>query len=542
MLLTLSLCIKPFSGLTQCTSFITSFPYNEDFENNNGGWVTGQSGTVLSDWAWGHPNKTYINNAGSGNKCWITGGLSGNAYNDTVLSWLKTPCFNFSALQKPMISFKVFWETEIRFDGVVLQYSTNAGSTWSNVGAVNEPANCVNKNWYNTASVQWLKPPLVTVNNGWSGSHVQTGTCASNSGSLGWVTAAHSLDFIAGASSVVFRFVFGSGAICNNFNGFALDSVYIGEAPNLPLPLFPIVNPVCQGDPAPLLPSTSTNGVNGTWNSLVSTTIPGTKTYTFTPSSGQCFSSVTKDIVVNPKVTPTFAAVAAICKGTALASLPTTSTNSITGSWSPALNDTITTTYTFTPDLGQCSSSTTLTITVNSLPLNVSAGPSLSTVAGVGVMLQGSAPTVSPAMTYQWTPSAGLSNATILNPIASPTQNTTYTLQVTNSFGCKTTAATTVTIIPVENCSIEPSRIFTPNNDGYYDSWMVYNGNCIKSVDASVYNRWGGLVYHSDRYQNDWNGNYKSKPLPDATYYYVLRITENTGKTYLLKGNVTIKR
>jgi hypothetical protein len=70
-------------------------------------------------------------------------------------------------------------------------------------------------------------------------------------------------------------------------------------------------------------------------------------------------------------VTPTFAPVAAICSGAALLSLPTTSTNGIAGTWSPALNNTATTTYTFTPNAGQCASITTITITVNPKPLPI---------------------------------------------------------------------------------------------------------------------------------------------------------------------------
>jgi gliding motility-associated-like protein len=62
--------------------------------------------------------------------------------------------------------------------------------------------------------------------------------------------------------------------------------------------------------------------------------------------------------------TPTFVAVAPICPGGILSPLPTTSTNGINGIWSPALNNMATTTYTFTPDPGQCASTTTMTITV----------------------------------------------------------------------------------------------------------------------------------------------------------------------------------
>jgi hypothetical protein len=48
--------------------------------------------------------------------------------------------------------------------------------------------------------------------------------------------------------------------------------------------------------------------------------------------------------------------------------LPTTSLNSITGTWSPALNNTTTTTYTFTPIAGQCATTATMTIIVNPKP------------------------------------------------------------------------------------------------------------------------------------------------------------------------------
>ena len=73
-------------------------------------------------------------------------------------------------------------------------------------------------------------------------------------------------------------------------------------------------------------------------------------------------------ITVNENITPTFTAVAAICSGASLSALPTTSINGITGTWSPAINATTTTEYTFTPSAGQCATTVTMTITVNILP------------------------------------------------------------------------------------------------------------------------------------------------------------------------------
>lgn len=88
---------------------ISNAPLYRRFELNDGSWFTGGNS---SDWAWGTPAKPVIRNAGSGSKCWITGGLTGNNYAGGEASWLQRPCFNFSQLQYPHISFDLFWETE----------------------------------------------------------------------------------------------------------------------------------------------------------------------------------------------------------------------------------------------------------------------------------------------------------------------------------------------------------------------------------------------------------------------------------------------
>jgi hypothetical protein len=74
---------------------------------------------------------------------------------------------------------------------------------------------------------------------------------------------------------------------------------------------------------------------------------------------------------IGTTITPTFNPVAPICSGATLLPLPTTSLNFITGAWAPALNNTATTIYTFTPTGGQCATTTTLTITVNPKPLPI---------------------------------------------------------------------------------------------------------------------------------------------------------------------------
>ncbi|MFZ4106701.1 beta strand repeat-containing protein, partial [Flavobacterium sp.] len=128
-------------------------------------------------------------------------------------------------------------------------------------------------------------------------------------------------------------------------------------------PTFDSVAAVCSGTSLTALPTISTNEITGTWSSELDNTT--TKEYTFTPTAGQCATTATLTITVNPTVTPTFDSVAAVCSGTSLTALPTISTNEITGTWSSELDNTTTKEYTFTPTAGQCATTATLTITVN---------------------------------------------------------------------------------------------------------------------------------------------------------------------------------
>jgi hypothetical protein len=143
-----------------------------------------------------------------------------------------------------------------------------------------------------------------------------------------------------------------------------------------------------------------------------------------------CRKSIT--ITVNPNSTPTFTQVAPICNGATLAALPTTSTNSITGTWSPALENTTTTTYTFTPTAGQCATTVTMTITVNP---NIT--PTYTQVAPIcsGATLAALPTTSTNSFTGTWSPA--LNN----------TVTTTYTFTPTAG-QCATTATMTITVNP----------------------------------------------------------------------------------------------
>ena len=148
-------------------------------------------------------------------------------------------------------------------------------------------------------------------------------------------------------------------------------------------PVFNAVGPYCVGATIPALPTTSQNGITGTWSPAINNTTTGT--YTFTPTAGQCATTTTLSITITPQITPTFASVGPYCSGATIPALPTTSQNGITGTWSPAINNTTTGTYTFTPTVGQCATTTTLsiTITISSVSISCPANQNLQCSNGV---------------------------------------------------------------------------------------------------------------------------------------------------------------
>lgn len=138
-------------------------------------------------------------------------------------------------------------------------------------------------------------------------------------------------------------------------------------------PTFTPVPPACDGDVLAPLPTTSLNGITGTWSPALDNTV--TTTYTFTPTVGLCATPATLTITITPKTVPTFTPVGPICSGTPISPLQNPSNNGYVGNWSPGLNNTATTTYTFTPTAGQCAAVTTMTIVVNPLPVATISAP-----------------------------------------------------------------------------------------------------------------------------------------------------------------------
>ena len=184
-------------------------------------------------------------------------------------------------------------------------------------------------------------------------------------------------------------------------------------------PYFAPIASICQGSTPLFLPPTSPNGITGTWSpSVIDTQLVGTYVYVFTPDPGQCAEFYTLAVTVVPQTVPIFSfSTAAICAGN-VPTLPTTSDNGITGTWTPSAI-TATGSYVFTPNAGQCASTTSVTFLVSPSPY--------ATITGNTTICQGTSATV----TFTGTPNSLVGYTTNSGPIQTIVLNATGTATIT---------------------------------------------------------------------------------------------------------------
>lgn len=191
--------------------------YAEDFENGNGGWKVGGTN---SSWQRGVPSAPSLNSAPSGQNIFTTN-LIGN-YNANERSYLISPCFDFSqTIGDPIMSFWLYYQTEVGFDNAWMEYSTDNGNTWRKLQA----GGVRPTNWYNNIQ-----------NNVWEGFSNQ------------WLRVENVLVGLGGEPQVKFRFTFNSDG-GTHYNGIGVDLFTIREPQPVDLSLNEVLYPVDNSSP-----------------------------------------------------------------------------------------------------------------------------------------------------------------------------------------------------------------------------------------------------------------------------------------------------
>ncbi|NMN37296.1 PKD domain-containing protein [Pedobacter sp. SG918] len=189
-------------------------------------------------------------------------------------------------------------------------------------------------------------------------------------------------------------------------------------------------------------------------------------------------------------------------------------------------------TYTFTGDNG-CPNSISNTITVYKSPV-ADAGTLIYILAGGQIEIPATAEGTN--LKYEWSPAVGLNKTNVLNPIASPNEDTEYTLTATTQpEGCVTTSKVLVKVLQ----AINPPNTFTPNGDNVNDTWIIKYLESYPNATVEIFNRNGNRVFFSNGYKIPFDGNYQNEPLPVGVYYYIIN-PRNGRKT--ITGPLTIIR
>ena len=85
----------------------------------------------------------------------------------------------------------------------------------------------------------------------------------------------------------------------------------------------------------------------------------------------------------------------------------------------------------------------------------------------------------------------------------------------------------TVTVMVVCSDSLIVYNGISPNGDGKNQTWLIEGLQNYPNHTVCVFNRWGNEVMKTKDYQNDWNGVWNGKDLPDGTYFYWIRNDDN---------------
>jgi gliding motility-associated-like protein len=138
-----------------------------------------------------------------------------------------------------------------------------------------------------------------------------------------------------------------------------------------------------------------------------------------------------------------------------------------------------------------------------------------------------------PELTYHWTLPNGDTNdssSLTISPLTASDLGT-YQIQITEGSCLHRTLSTSINSLVYGKPIIY--ELITPNGDGDNETFYIKNLDPSLTNEVSIFNAVHQVVYHQENYRNDWDGG----NLPVGTYYYFVKLDNNT-----YKGNLHIKR
>jgi gliding motility-associated-like protein len=209
------------------------------------------------------------------------------------------------------------------------------------------------------------------------------------------------------------------------------------------------------------------------------------------------------------------------------------------GATSQSINTNTANTYSVTvTNANGCTATDAMNVAIIPTP-QVDLGADEYAYEGTDVNLFANVNTTSNTGTYNWQPDTYLSCNNCQNPTADAVDTIEYIVTYTDADGCVNSDSITLFILPVTEV-VFPNA-FTPNNDGRND-WYLPIGSTIKTIQLSIFNRWGEKVFETFDEATGWDGNYKGKQAPAGVYIYTADVTLYNNASRKFKGSITLIR
>jgi gliding motility-associated-like protein len=169
-------------------------------------------------------------------------------------------------------------------------------------------------------------------------------------------------------------------------------------------------------------------------------------------------------------------------------------------------------------------------------PVPAFAGNDTAVVVGQPLQLNASGGTY-----YFWSPSTGLTNRDIPNPVADLNEDISYILKVTTIEGCFAFDTLNVRVFKTAPDIFVPTA-FTPNGDRLNDFLVPITAGISELEFFRVYNRWGELVFSTTEVGKGWDGRISGREQGSDTFVWYVKGRDYTGKVIFKKGNSTLIR
>jgi gliding motility-associated-like protein len=82
-------------------------------------------------------------------------------------------------------------------------------------------------------------------------------------------------------------------------------------------------------------------------------------------------------------------------------------------------------------------------------------------------------------------------------------------------------------------------KYFTPNGDGYHETWQIISSRAEPNLEIYIFDRYGKLITSLDPLSLGWDGTYNGNELPSTDYWFKV-IRPDNGKEY--RGHFSLKR